>query len=189
MKITNTTGNDKFLNAQIGKEIFKVILPNIDKILNTIGCKTEEIIVIDNMLRRDIELQLQFITIKDVEDLFKVKIFINVIFSKVASEDIKSYRNKTLNINSVVVPIFDIATWQTISNSAKAGGKVFGFKTDYTGSSKVPYDEQIQKIVNDFDYHFERDIEVYKKTIESLIAKGDQGVLSGLSSVKELFIF
>jgi hypothetical protein len=193
MNIADNTKVSKELYTQIGEESCKIILPYIDKIFDTVGCKTDSIAAFDNSFGND-ELTLQFTTTKDVKGLFKIELVIVISFSNLDVEEYREVDNRILNMKMFVMPSFDIEALRFIYAVSEKFGIVDTVdkevETHYTDVSLTEtYDSQMQKIVNDYDNYFERDIEAYRKAVEFLISEGDPEFLSTFPDIHELFFF
>lgn len=187
MKITVKTVNNKTLYNQLGEETLQKMIPYVDKIFATVGGKTEEIIVDDDSYDR--ALMLRFLSVIVVDGLFEVTLSICIMFSLLGSGYLAP-DERILNMHSFVVPKFDNKVLQLVQKTAKKFGNINGFRTYYSDRfSKDTYDSQMQKLVNDYNNHFERDIELYRKAVEFLMLSDDSRIFVTLPSVREIFVF
>jgi len=187
MKTTVETTYNKSLHSKIGDKAPELMLPYIDQVFSKVECKTEEIVFGDELSRK--ELQISFETVKNVDEIFDLRLKIRIVFSNLGAGYLKP-DERVLNMSTVVMPVFPFKTLQKVYQESNAFGGSENFWTNYNDDVKDrSYDVQMQKLINDYNGHFERAIEVYRKTINSLIEKGDIDILASLPDVVDLFIF
>jgi len=187
MQIENNTHANKKLYEQIGVVAVNAMLPYIDRIFSTVDCKTDKIATFDSP---DSELQIKFTAIKNVDGVFDLKLVVAMTLSNLGAKVIPLYE-RVLNMETSVIPAFDFKILQKVYQAANQFGGSENFRTYHDIDRMVDksFDEQMKIIFDAYNDHFVRAVEVYRKTIASLVEKNDTDILTALPDVNDLFIF